>query len=109
MCREVGLTATYTMDVKNGVENECPVPGCKGKAKKKALMYRHFAYRHAEATLLIPRDGPLPRCRLCVMLTKHPEKHPWCKGVVKTRPSRTSKWRQERRHLQLRGGAIGRV
>ena len=55
--------------------SRCPVPGCQYKAQDKYLMYRHFAYRHPLATIVIAGEGRLPKCELCGMHSKDVQKH----------------------------------
>ena len=75
MCREVKTSAIFNVDIEKGKYNNCPIPGCTGGSKDKFGMYRHFCYRHSEATLIIKDDGLLPKCSLCSMHAKFMTRH----------------------------------
>ena len=63
------------MNIKKGKYNNCPIPGCTGGSYDKFGMYRHFCYRHPDATIVIKGDGLLQKCELCKMHTKNVVKH----------------------------------
>ena len=51
-------------------------------------IYRHFAWRHPAATIIIEGKGTLPRCMECGMFTKTPDQHPnteTCRKLQKRR------------------------
>jgi len=44
----------------------CPVPGCSASGFDiPSRLFRHFAFRHPSATLILPAYGPLVCCRFC--------------------------------------------
>ena len=47
----------------------CPVPDCKGSARTKWTLRRHFRDRHPLDLVSIPGEGTYPRCELCGMQT----------------------------------------
>ena len=57
-------------------------------------MYRHFAWRHPAATLIIKEDGALERCQECGIFTKTPGRHP------RTETCRKLRKRRENERLQ---------
>ena len=68
------ITGTFSTSIETGIRNLCPVAECSGSATNRYRMYRHFAYIHPEATLIV--DGvSLPKCSLCKMHHKNMDKH----------------------------------
>ena len=65
--RKKGVTRCFTVDVRKGKNNRCPVLGCIGSSKDKFGVYRHFCLKHPEAKLIIAEDGEASRCDLCGM------------------------------------------
>lgn len=51
----------------NGIQYECPVPFCNGRASSRYNMRVHFSHRHVQDVLIIDEEGPLPRCNNCDM------------------------------------------
>ena len=83
VCREAQDNGKYEMKmrkrvynrVRKSVYNRCPVAQCSGGGRDKFGVYRHFCFRHPQATIIIDEDGELPRCERCGMFTKDLEKH----------------------------------
>ena len=66
--------------------------------KDKFCMYRHFCLRHPSATLIISKDGRLPKCNLCGMHvhTEGMGKHNKSQTCQKGRTQRIHEWKQDR-------------
>ena len=76
LCREVNTTeTTFNVRIVKGKDNRCPIPGCVGGSKDKFGMYRHFAWKHPEKSIIIDDDGLLPKCPKCKMHNGNMEKH----------------------------------
>lgn len=94
--RQVGTAARYCVEVVKGVHNKCPVPECTGGSKDKFGMYRHFCFRHPEATIVVAADGELQRCNLCGMFAMNMGKHQTTSTCKKGRGRRSNEILQDR-------------
>ena len=75
LCRPAESEAKFNIAFKKGEINNCPIPGCMGSSKDKFGMYRHFAWRHNNTTIVIEEDGLLPKCNLCGMRSRDLQRH----------------------------------
>ena len=72
--RRRGTRERVEVEVVNGRRNACPIPGCTGNSMDKFGMYRHFCYRHPEASVSVNGDAT-ERCEMCGMFTTNMAKH----------------------------------
>ena len=77
--RAIETTGNFTLDnFTKGTFNKCPVPTCTGGGKDTFGIYRHFAWKHPEATTTISGDRGVNACDKCGMkcynLTTHRDK-----------------------------------
>ena len=86
------------MKVRKGTFNQCPVVNCSGGGRDKFGVYRHFCFRHPQATIIIDEDGELPRCDECGMFTRDIEKH---KGSSTCRKGAERRRNEEKRTSRL--------
>ena len=72
----------------------CPVPGCPGKLSSAYMLRRHFRDVHPKDSVVVPWEGPFPRCKQCAM-----QCNPWyprhihsqvCRQGVERRTQRDS-------------------
>jgi Reverse transcriptase (RNA-dependent DNA polymerase) len=85
ICAETAPTTTqvdceqqYTVSIVKGRKKACPVKGCLAKAACGYQMRRHFVSKHAQDTITVLQEGPipLPRCAACRMFSTTAATHP---------------------------------
>ena len=61
---------TYRVSIPvNGIQFDCPVPGCTGRASTRSSLRTHFSFRHPTDVIVVEEEGPLPRCMACMLFT----------------------------------------
>ena len=107
---------TFVIDnYTKGSFNCCPVPQCTGGGKDTHSLYRHFAWIHPQADLVISGDRNVVKCDACGMKTCNLNKHQTSDTCKKLRKRRDNEKKQnlqaeaENAEFRINGKLIEKV